>query len=832
VRALVLDRTGNIYVGGFFSNVGVAEFNNLAKVSTSGAGAAVAAWIPDPCCGEISALVMNGSSGIYVAGDYTTIGGQNARYLTLVSLTIPPVDPVTLQQPPPAIDGTWTPNPNGPVRALLPDGSSLYAGGTFSSIGGQPFTSIARLAAAGNGAADASWHPNPNGSVLAFVPDGAGNLYVAGDFSNIGGQGRKSVAKVSLGGAGDADGAWNAGAPANAIVAAVGVASGGNAYAGGLFQTIGGQLRGGFATLNAATGQPEAGPLFLGSPGTVYALARDGSGRSVIGGAFLAVGSPSALTPRLNIARFNADGSVDGSWNPGANDTVLALAAETGGDVYAGGAFTAIGGQPRTFLAKLMGAGGGADLAWNPGPNSLVYSLALDGAGSIFVGGEFGTIARGNRSFVAKLSIADTGLLDDAWNANANAPVRALAVDGTNLYAGGDFTGIGGQARNFIARLLASGSADSGWNPNPNGAVRAIALDSASSAYVAGAFNSVGGFSRNGLAKVLSNGSIDGSWNPSPDGPVLAIAVASGAVYPGGSFANVGGRARTNLAKLAATGSGAAELTWDAKVDGAVRAVIAANDGNVYLGGSFTKVATQDRVAYAGVAPPNLNDAFPPQCQMPSGWSKPAAAATGWSVANDFAKSGACSLKSNPVGNSAAAEIQFNATFQAGSVSFARRVSSEQDFDCLRFYIDGVEKNIGSACSGLGGQGISGEVDWGTVSFPLTAGAHTLKWSYQKDLSLGFGFDAAWIDEVSLPPSTGGLPQTITFNSIPDHFYGEPPFALTASASSGLPVTFSSLTLAVCTVSGSTVTLLTGAPAASRPTSRATPRSPPPPPSP
>jgi hypothetical protein len=52
--------------------------------------------------------------------------------------------------------------------------------------------------------------------------------------------------------------------------------------------------------------------------------------------------------------------------------------------------------------------------------------------------------------------------------------------------------------------------------------------------------------------------------------------------------------------------------------------------------------------------------------------------------------------------------------------------------------------------------------------------------------------------------------QTITFGALAGKTYGTPPFAVSATASSGLAITFSSTTSAVCTVSGSTVTIVTG----------------------
>ncbi|OGV67019.1 MAG: hypothetical protein A3K19_29635 [Lentisphaerae bacterium RIFOXYB12_FULL_65_16] len=55
--------------------------------------------------------------------------------------------------------------------------------------------------------------------------------------------------------------------------------------------------------------------------------------------------------------------------------------------------------------------------------------------------------------------------------------------------------------------------------------------------------------------------------------------------------------------------------------------------------------------------------------------------------------------------------------------------------------------------------------------------------------------------------SVGKTSQTITFDPLPGKTYGDPPFTISATASSGLPVTFASLTPSVATVSGNTVTI-------------------------
>ena len=146
-------------------------------------------------------------------------------------------------------------------------------------------------------------------------------------------------------------------------------------------------------------------------------------------------------------------------------------------------------------------------------------------------------------------------------------------------------------------------------------------------------------------------------------------------------------------------------------------------------------------------------DSFPPGCMLPlTGWTFPA---PGWSVATDAYFGASCSMKTNPTADGGNARIQFVGNFTAGTISFARRVSSQSGNDCLRFFIDGVEQNIGGTCAS--GLGASGETAWAMLSFNISVGAHTLVWSYEKDASGAAGADAAWIDSVVLP--LGGAPQ-------------------------------------------------------------------------
>jgi len=75
---------------------------------------------------------------------------------------------------------------------------------------------------------------------------------------------------------------------------------------------------------------------------------------------------------------------------------------------------------------------------------------------------------------------------------------------------------------------------------------------------------------------------------------------------------------------------------------------------------------------------------------------------------------------------------------------------------------------------------------------------------------------AAWLETSAMLMLRAGFPsaaalttQTIAFGALAGKTFGTAPFTVSATASSGLPVSFASLTSPVCSVSGSTVTIVT-----------------------
>ncbi len=113
-----------------------------------------------------------------------------------------------------------------------------------------------------------------------------------------------------------------------------------------------------------------------------------------------------------------------------------------------------------------------------------------------------------------------------------------------------------------------------------------------------------------------------------------------------------------------------------------------------------------------------------------------------WTISNFNSYEGVYSAKSGNITHSQQTRmmIQYDVGAQ-DTISFYRRVSSESGYDFLRFYINGLP--VGEW---------SGNVPWGKVSFPVSAGLKVFTWEYRKDQGVSSGEDAAWVDYISFPP--------------------------------------------------------------------------------
>jgi hypothetical protein len=516
--------------------------------------------------GQVLAIVVDDSGNVCVGGGFTIIGTVLANHIA-------------------KWDGSaWSALGSGmdyAVWALAVSGTNLYAGGYFAGAGGVPANCIAK------------WDGNAwsvlgsgigGGHVYALAASGT-NLYAGGYFTTAGGVTATNIAKW--------DGsAWSAlGSGMNSDVDALAV-SGTDLYAGGHFTTAGGVTANYIAKWDGSAWSP-LGSGMGGYPFTVSALAVSGT-ILYAGGAFTTAGGVLVNY----IAKWDGSAwSALGSGMGGSNPYVYALAV-SGTHLYAGGGFTTAGGVTANNIAKWDGNVWSAlGLGMN---NYQVSALAVSGT-NLYAGGNF-TVAGG----VTAKNVARWD--GSAWSAfgqgmgyvGGDPYVSALAVSGTNLYAGGEFTTASGAPANGIAKW--NGSAWSALGSGMGGSYLTVSALAASGTklYAGGWFTTAGGVTANGIAQWDGKAwSALGSGMSGAASVVHALAVIGTDLYAGGNFTMAGGVAATNIAKWdgsawSALGSG---IGGSSPYNSAVLA-LAVIGTDLYAGGLFTTAG--------GVAAPNI----------------------------------------------------------------------------------------------------------------------------------------------------------------------------------------------------------------------------------
>jgi uncharacterized delta-60 repeat protein len=273
---------------------------------------------------------------------------------------------------------------------------------------------------------------------------------------------------------------------------------------------------------------------------------------------------------RTNIARLNADGTLDNSFQNGLSGaggfvasnlvgSVNSVAVQGDGKVLIGGHFSTVNGVGRTNIARLN-ADGTLDGGYQngiSGANNLVHSVALQRDGKMLIGGSFDMVNGVSRSHIARLN-AD-GTLDSAFQdglAGADYYVSSIAVQGDDkVLIGGGFYRVNGVSRVGIARLNADGTLDSGFQNGLSGAeqgVGPVKVQRDGKVLIGGAFTTVNGVPAAYFARLWgsadipplikrisrSGGNVNLIWETIPD---RTYRVQYKAILPGNGWTDLAG---------------------------------------------------------------------------------------------------------------------------------------------------------------------------------------------------------------------------------------------------------------------------------------------------
>jgi uncharacterized delta-60 repeat protein len=264
-----------------------------------------------------------------------------------------------------------------------------------------------------------------------------------------------------------------------------------------------------------------------------------------------------------------APGELDVAFDSGAvasppSDTQVAVQSD--GKILTAGAFTSIQGTARGRIARLN-ADGSLDTSFQnglSGADRAVYCLAVQTNGQVLLGGDFSTLNGIARNRIGRLNSngsLDTSFLNGLSGANDWVEILSVQADG-KILVGGYFTSVNNTSRNFLARLNSDGTLDNTFMnglSGANNAIFAIALQPDAKIIIGGAFTNFNGTAANYLSRLNPDGSLDGSFLSGlsgPDNVVNAIVIQpDNKIILGGAFANVNGTARNRLARLNPDGS-------------------------------------------------------------------------------------------------------------------------------------------------------------------------------------------------------------------------------------------------------------------------------------
>jgi trimeric autotransporter adhesin len=448
VYALTLDMDGHLIAGGDYTQTStISSYSFIAKWNDSAWNNIGSVYSAKGNEG-VYALSCDKNGNLYVAGKFSKVGSINAN-------NIAKWNGVVWDSLGSGTDST--------VYALACVGNNtVYAGGCIDTLRYQNIKYTTSLISVWT---DTGWNDigstKPNACIKAIASDHAGNIYVGGTFSSIGGKKINNIARW--------DGsAWYAlDSGSNSEIKTLAVDKNNNLYAGGGFSRIGGISASYVAMWNGTSWCA----LGSGMNNAVNSLVSDGGDNIYAGGYFTKADTIAAkyitkwdgtkwntLDSGLNSycysLSYNAQnghlaagcGATVWEWNGnewnkiGSGSYIYALVYDNGGNLYLGD-FSSYGvykwnGQ---YWSCIGSCGGGT-----------VYSLTTDPAGNIYAGGRFSTMGDLSTNNIA------------CWNGNqwlslgssgADDIVYSLAFRDSSLYAGGAFGMAGDAISQYIARV-------------------------------------------------------------------------------------------------------------------------------------------------------------------------------------------------------------------------------------------------------------------------------------------------------------------------------------------------------------------------------------------
>jgi uncharacterized delta-60 repeat protein len=339
------------------------------------------------------------------------------------------------------------------------------------------------------------------------------------------------------------------------------------------------------------------GEAGLGFRGDVWALALQPDGKVIVGGNF----SKYNGIDIISIARLNADGTLDTTFNQGGfgtDATIFDIVLQPDGKILIAGSFTQYNRVARSRIARLN-ADGTLDTTFSQtgsGLNDLVSVMVLQPDGKVLVGGQFTAYNGIARSRVARLNadgtldttFSQTGLGLHYHNSN-NGGVRGIALqpDG-RMIVGGGFDRYDTTPRHNLLRLNADGTLDATFTETGSGLqsfLFTVALQPDGKVLVGGNITEYNGISIGSVSRFNSDGTLDTTFTSGLHDVFVSVIV----LQPDGKMLVSFGGSQSRVARLNPDGS--LDTSFAVNVTGLPhmgRDIILQPDGKILVEGFYT----------------------------------------------------------------------------------------------------------------------------------------------------------------------------------------------------------------------------------------------------
>jgi uncharacterized delta-60 repeat protein len=263
------------------------------------------------------------------------------------------------------------------------------------------------------------------------------------------------------------------------------------------------------------------------SYGYIYETVVQPDGKIIVVGSF----QRSNGVPTSNIARFNADGTLDTGFNTGtgAGSFARTVALQPDGKILLGGFFTTFNGQAVKRIARLNSDGSlDATFSTVVNFNGQVEDIVVQPDGKILVGGGF------TLSSSKMVRLNSDGTLDTAFPAIATGVYKIVYLPDGKILVGGSR----GSSARSITRLSSNGTVDGTFNTGtgPDDVVWEIAVQPDGKILLGGAFHAYNGTATDGLIRINENGSVDSAFEFQVTTDLYYLEVDALALQPDGKI--------------------------------------------------------------------------------------------------------------------------------------------------------------------------------------------------------------------------------------------------------------------------------------------------------